>query len=130
MKLITTRQSYEGLKILFSAELAKVSVSVDFEPNAKRSVLYVKDDVRLFSTNAAVWYISSLNGRPNVDAQQDSWLEWESSVLAQQIQLFVAKSPNTVPELLTHIENQLKSKYLIGVSLFSHPQTRASPQNI
>jgi hypothetical protein len=114
MNLITSKGSSEGLKVLFAAQLTGIELTVDFDPNVKRSLLVVNDRVRLFSANAAVWYLLASKSQSKASRDLDSWLEWEATNLSPQIE----KNPTELSAALAHLENKLKGKYISGVSLF------------
>ena len=114
MKLITSKGSSEGLKVLFAAQLTGIEVTVDLDPNVKRSVLVVNERVRLFSANAAVWYLLASKSQSKTSRDLDSWLDWEATNLSPLIE----KKPSDLSAALTHLENKLKGKFISGVSLF------------
>ena len=110
MKLITPKQNRQGLKIVLAARLTGASVDVEFADGGDRAVLIVSDSVRLFSANAAVWYLHAAKaqsgGKVTKSCESDSWLEWEANALTASIN-----------EPLTHLEAKLKGdkKFINGV---------------
>lgn len=116
MKLITCSNSISGLKILLAAEFENVKLDVDLSGCPEKSYLVVNDDVRLFSANSAVWYLTSLSGKKS-KSHLDDWFEWESTHLNLQVEAFLTKNPNTLLEALNHLDKSLRNKFILSVSL-------------
>ena len=114
MKLITSSHSVSGLKILLAAEFEKVPLDIELTSSSDKSYLIVNENCKLFSANAAAWYLSSLTGKKS-KAHLDDWIDWESSSLAPQVQALINKSPNNLLEILSHLDKSLKNKFILGV---------------
>lgn len=117
MKLITSANSISGLKILLAAEFENVPLEIELTSCSDRSYLIVNEDCKLFSANAAVWYLSSLAGKKS-KPHLDDWIDWEATSLAPQVQALIAKNPNKLSEILTHLDKSLKNKFILGVSFW------------
>lgn len=116
MKLVTQTQNIDGLKIQLAAEFTNVPLELDVDTDPKKTTLVVDESCRLFSSNAAVWYIFCSTGHRQQNPQLDKWMEWETSLLNPEIQAFVNKAVHHIEKPLDHLEKALKNKFILGVS--------------
>ena len=113
MKLIVKSKDISCLKVLLSAEFAKVPVDIQVDSKADKPILIVSEDVQYFSLNTAAWYVSSLKVSRKFSAEISSWLEWEATVLSPALESKQVKTS------LAFFESNLTKSFITGVSLYS-----------